>query len=184
MQLKFASRYAKALLDLAQEQNLLDTIAIDMKTIAATLRQHTDLHLMVKSPIIYSDKKMAVLNEVFVSVNALTKSFLQITIQKKREISLLEIAAEFIEQYNHKNNIVKATLTTAQVADEDTIINVKATITSQLNAKEVQLETVIDEQIIGGFVLQYGDKIFDASIQYDLKQIAKQFEDNAYVAKI
>jgi F-type H+-transporting ATPase subunit delta len=184
MQLKFAPRYAKALIEIATESNEIEAVYNDMKLIAETIASHSELHNMVKSPVVYGDNKLSVLNQVFSSTTTLTKTFIATTISKKREIHLLEIANEFVAQYNTINNIIKATYTTAQPADEATLANVKQSVKTQLNATSVELTTIVDESIIGGFILQYGDKIFDASIRYDLNQIAKQFEGNAYVAKV
>ena len=40
------------------------------------------------------------------------------------------------------------------------------------------------KDLIGGFVLQVGDKLVDASISYDLNTIARQFENNDFIYKI
>jgi F-type H+-transporting ATPase subunit delta len=48
----------------------------------------------------------------------------------------------------------------------------------------IELDEMVDEDIIGGFVLQLGDKLVDASIAYDLKAIARQFENNDFIYKI
>jgi F-type H+-transporting ATPase subunit delta len=50
--------------------------------------------------------------------------------------------------------------------------------------KKIELETEVKEDLIGGFVLVAGDKLIDASIAYDLKEIAKQFENNDFIYKI
>ena len=50
--------------------------------------------------------------------------------------------------------------------------------------RNIELETIIDETIIGGFVLQAGDKLIDASISYDLREIARQFENNDFIYNI
>jgi len=42
----------------------------------------------------------------------------------------------------------------------------------------------VDKDIIGGFVLQVGDKLIDASIAYDLKAISRQFENNDFIYKV
>lgn len=52
------------------------------------------------------------------------------------------------------------------------------------NMQNIELETIVNEKLIGGFVLQAGDKLIDASISYDLKEIAKQFENNDFIYKV
>jgi F-type H+-transporting ATPase subunit delta len=50
--------------------------------------------------------------------------------------------------------------------------------------KNIELEATVDPGIIGGFVLQAGDKLVDASISYDLKELSKQFENNDFIYKV
>jgi F-type H+-transporting ATPase subunit delta len=50
--------------------------------------------------------------------------------------------------------------------------------------QHIELETSVDQKLIGGFVLQVGDKLVDASIAYDLKQIARQFDNNDFIYKV
>jgi F-type H+-transporting ATPase subunit delta len=48
----------------------------------------------------------------------------------------------------------------------------------------VQLETVVDEKIIGGFTLEMDNQLLDASILRDLKDIKRQFDKNLFVNNI
>ena len=57
-------------------------------------------------------------------------------------------------------------------------------IKSTTEMQNIELETEVKEDIIGGFILQTGDKMVDASIAYDLKEIAKQFENNDFIYKV
>jgi F-type H+-transporting ATPase subunit delta len=50
--------------------------------------------------------------------------------------------------------------------------------------QNIELETIVKEDIIGGFILQTGDKMVDTSVAYDLKEIAKQFENNDFIYKV
>ncbi len=95
-----------------------------------------------------------------------------------------EIITAFIIQYKEYKNIHTVKLTTAfPVSDE-----VRKAITGQVRKASgfdnIELEEKVDANIIGGFVLQVGDKLVDASIAYDLKAIARQFENNDFIYKI
>ena len=57
-------------------------------------------------------------------------------------------------------------------------------IRATTNMEEIELLTVVDESLIGGFILQVGDKMVEGSVAYDLKQIARQFENNDFIYKI
>ena len=105
-------------------------------------------------------------------------------INKGREAGLPEIITAFIQQYKAKKGIYIVKLTTATpVSDElkNSIINqVKKTSVMQ----NIELEEKVDPAIIGGFVLQAGDKLIDASIAYDLQTISRQFDNNDFIYKV
>jgi F-type H+-transporting ATPase subunit delta len=105
-------------------------------------------------------------------------------INKNRESNLPEIINAFIEQYQKQKNIHTVKLTTAAPINEA----VRKAITDQVKKsgglENIELEEKVDENIIGGFVLQVGDKLVDASIAYDLKEIARQFDNNDFIYKI
>ena len=109
---------------------------------------------------------------------------MKLLIKKGREGALPEITHAFIRQYKiHKNIYVMKLTTASPVSDElkDAIVN---QITSTTEMKNIELETIVNEDIIGGFVLQAGDKLVDASVMFDLKTIARQFENNDFIYKV
>jgi F-type H+-transporting ATPase subunit delta len=104
--------------------------------------------------------------------------------KKNRESVLPEIASAFITQYKEYKNIYTVKLTTAGPVSNDVKNAVIAQVKKTSGYQNIELEEKVDKDIIGGFVLQVGDKLVDASIAYDLKSIAKQFENNDFIYKI
>lgn len=182
---RLANRYAKSLIDLAIERNELEKIYADIQLLTAITKGSRDFSNMLRSPIINPDTKKRIINAVLTDkVTDLTKSFIQLLIIKGREGNLSEICTAFVEQYKDYKNIYTVKLTTAAPLSDDlktAIINqVKATSDMQ----NIELETAVDKKLIGGFVLEAGDKLVDASVAYDLKLIAKQFENNDFIYKV
>lgn len=182
---RLASRYAKSLLDLSIEKGELETVFADMQWLQAVCKSNRDFVNMLKSPVISSDKKEKILEAITAGkISAMTAAFNRLLAIKHRENNLPEITDAFIALYkSHKNiHIVKLT-TAAPVSDA-----VKDEIVSQVkktsNMQHIELEATVDEKLIGGFVLQAGDKMIDASIAYDLRQIARQFENNDFIYKV
>lgn len=185
MQLKFASRYAKALIEISKEQSKLDTVYQNMQLVQATLKENSELRSLIKSPILKADKKESILQAVFGSkVDGLTMLFLKTTILKRREFYLDEICSDFVHQYNKMHKIISAKYTSATAVSQEVIEKVKSVMLEQTGAHKIEIETKINPDLIGGYVLEYDSNIVDGSILYDLRQIAKQFDDNEYVAKI
>ena len=89
-----------------------------------------------------------------------------------------------MEQYNIKNGIVKVKITTAAPISEETKNNIVASIKKSGIDKKLELETAINESLIGGFVLESEGNLVDASILRDLKDISKNFLNNDYIHKI
>lgn len=178
---RLSSRYAKSLLSLVVEQNKLEETLSDMKHIISVCSENKDLSLLLKSPIVKTDKKTSILSEIFSkSVSDVTMSFIQIITSKKREMYLEGIAESFISIYKVHNNIESVTLTTAAPIDENT----KSEILSYIkkNGKsDVELTEIIDEDILGGIIVKMGDKQLDASVIRDIKELKKTFNKNLYI---
>ena len=178
---RLATRYAKSLLDLAIEQNQLDAVYADMKLLKQITNSNPDFVNLLRSPVIASDKKDKIIEAVISSrVSKLTMLFAKLLTAKTRESNLPEISTAFIHQYNKLKNIHTVKLTTAvPVSDEvkkGIIEKVKGTVTGS-----IELETAVQEELIGGFTLQMGDTLVDATVLRDLNDVRKQFMNNEYV---
>ncbi|HRH65433.1 MAG TPA: ATP synthase F1 subunit delta [Bacteroidia bacterium] len=180
---KVSKRYAKSLIELAQERGVTDTVQADMKLFADTCAQNRDLSLLLSNPIIQSDKKMEILRKIFGGkMNALSISFFEIVTRKSREAYLEHIAKSYITLYKTQKGILTAEVTSAIGLDENLRKKVYAMV-SNSGKSEVELIEKIDPKLIGGFVLRIGDKQYDASISAELRKLAKEFSSNPYVRK-
>ncbi len=183
---RVASRYAKSLIELAQEQNKLDRVLEDVESFKKALKQNRDLHLFFKSPIINADKKQKIVSKIFEGkYDKLTLAFLQILIDKGREEYLPEIADEFIHQYKIIRHISTVRLITAAPLSEEAIKKIH----DQLQASgetdsEVEIITEVRPDLIGGFIIQFDDKVYDASVSHKLEKFKKEFVENLYVSQI
>lgn len=182
---RLAVRYAKSLLDLAQEQNKLELVYEDMKLLDNICKTNREFANVLKSPIIKEDKKNRIIESVTEGrINSLTASFIKLLGSKSREANLPEIISSFIEQYNVAKGIHRVKLTTAiEVSDE-----IKNDFISKIKASEgvehIELETLVDEKLVGGFVLEMEGYLADASIRRDLNDVQKQFMNNDYIQKL
>jgi F-type H+-transporting ATPase subunit delta len=182
---RLATRYAKSILDLAKEHKQLDTVYTDMQYINQLCATSKEFVNLLKSPIIKGDSKQNVLDAVTNGkIGNITQGFNKLLVAKHRENVLPEIATAFIDQYNQINGIHKVKLTTAQPLSAETKAQLVAKITSETSMQNVEIETLSNEELIGGFVLEYNNNLVDASILRDLKDIKKQFMNNEFVMKL
>jgi len=178
---RLTSRYAKSLLTLVIENNSLEETLEDMKLILAVCSENRDLTLLLKNPVVKSDKKLSILSDVFSkSITELTMTFINIITSKKREMFLDGIAESFVSLYKSHKNIKTVTLTTACTIDENTKSKILKYI--NMNGKsEVELTEVINEDIIGGLIIRMGYKQLDASVSKNIKELKKSFNKNLYI---
>lgn len=181
---RVASRYAKSFLGLSLEQGQLEQAYADMKQVAEVCKSNHEFVTFLKSPIIKTDKKQAVLKEVFGGkLNKITDGYIHLITSKKREIYLAEIAAEFVSQYKEHKKILTAVITTASGIDDNIRKQVMSIVKGSTN-QEVVLEERINKDLIGGFVVRVGDKQVDASIARKLSNLRQGFKENPYVNEL
>lgn len=182
---RLAGRYAKSLLDLAIERGELETVLADVQWLQALCNASAEFVNIMKSPVISNDKKRGVLEAVTKGkISEMTAGFNRLLVTKNRESNLPEILEAFVKQYKVYKNIHVVKLTTATAVTEAQKEAIIAKVKSVSDMVHIELETAVNEDLIGGFVLQTGDQLIDASIAYDLKNIARQFENNDFIYKI
>jgi len=182
---RIATRYAKSLLELAVEQNSLDKIYGDIQ-LFNTVAKNKDFSSMLKSPIISADKKQNVFNAIFDGkISDLTKAYFKLIINKRRESSLKEIALEFVDQYKKKKHISSVILTTASPMGEASVKGIMDELKKSANIDaNIELETKVDPSLIGGYILQFDNKLYDESVAHKLALLKKEFNKNEYIKNL
>jgi len=182
---RLASRYAKSLIDLANERGSLEPTFNDMQFFQQLIKGNRDFATLLRSPVVSSDTKLKIIDAVTAGrIGEITSLFVKLLIQKGRESALPEIATAFINQYKIEKGIQVVTLTTATPVSDEVRAQIIGQVKGHSNFQHIELQEKVDPNIIGGFVLQAGDKLIDASISYDLREIAKQFNNNDFIYKI
>jgi len=114
----------------------------------------------------------------------LTAAFTRLLVNKNREGELPEIIVAFIKQYKEHKGIHTVKLTTAVPVSDAVKNQIIDQVRKTSGMQNIEVESVVDPGIIGGFVLQTGDKLIDASISYDLRAISRKFENNDFVYNV
>jgi F-type H+-transporting ATPase subunit delta len=183
---RIASRYAKSILDLAVEKNCLEAVLDDMRALHHVCAMSPEFEMMLQSPVIKGDKKIAVLFAVLKSqqLNELTNGFIKLLVAKGRELNLPGIAEAFITQYNLLKHIRTVKLTTAAPLTDAVKNSIVSKVAGYMPKDTMNLETKVDESLIGGFVLELEDQLFDASAKKKLNEIRSRIIDHTYETKI
>ena len=181
---RIASRYAKSLIQLAQENGKLDEVINDIKSIDRAFEGSRDLKLMFRSPIIPADKKQNIVDKLFKGkVNDILYRFMTLMISKGREKHFHEMVESFILQFNEIKNITPVTITSAIKLDAGLVQSILSSLKNKEKLGEIELTEVIDESIIGGFILTYGDKMIDSSVTRNLGGLRNIVDDDSYIKK-
>jgi F-type H+-transporting ATPase subunit delta len=170
---KSAGRYAQALLDLSIEKGNLESVAADMKFFATVCQDNRDLELMLESPIVKADKKIAVLTAVFDQFDAVTKSFMQLIVKNGREGILPQIAASFEGILKAHKGIIPVTLISAKKLDGSVKDSILAKVQGMAKGT-LEVTEEIDESLIGGFMVRMGDHQIDASVSSQLGKLKQR----------
>jgi len=173
MQSRAAIRYAKAMYDIANEESSVNEVYKDMTFINELNSSSPDFkNLLSNSQINYQDKKKAILS-LTKSGNAITEKLIDLLIHNKRVTIIGDIAISFTQLYNKHNNIKEATVITASPINKE----LESDILSKINmsdAKSISLTNVVDPSIIGGFIIRYDGKEYNASLKQNLNNLKKE----------
>jgi len=179
--IRVASRYVKSLLSLAVEQGVLEAVHTDMLLFAKVCKENRGFRMMLSSPIIRHEKKREVLTKVFSGkLNEMSMSIIEILTRKNREPLLPAIAEEFHNAYNEHKGIGKASITTTIPMDAEMRTTIESIVKKLSEKKKVELDEKVDKELIGGFILNIGDRQVDASVKSKLKSLQLKFEENYY----
>ncbi|MEL6592928.1 MAG: ATP synthase F1 subunit delta [Bacteroidota bacterium] len=169
-------RYAKSVYGLAEERKELDAVRNDMQLITETVAQSRDLYNLLQSPLVAASKKQAVIKGVFGEAvkTEMVQHLLEIVVRKGREQFIPNIARAFLELYDQDHKILRGTLTSAYEMDAKQIEEIKS-IMQQKSGQTLEIETEVDEDLIGGFTLKVGDRLFDGSIAGSIRRARREF---------
>jgi len=172
-----AIRYAKAVLSLATDQNKAEAINNDMKLMAKTIADNIELGNMLDNAVIKSETKKATLLAVFHNLNEISSNLFDVLISNKRLNILNDVAIQYSVLFDEFKGKQVAKVTTAIPMTKELEVKVLAKI-KELTNKEITLENIVDETILGGFILRVGDKQYNASVSDKLNKLKREFTLN------
>ena len=180
---KAALRYAKAIISLAKDKGVTGEVNEDMKTIHDTIDGTGDLRTFLKSPVIKDSIKKNALLEIFKGVNGITSGMFDILMENNRLEILSQVTSKYMFLYNQMNNVQVAQVTTAFPLTPALEAKIQQKV-KELTGNEAKIENLIDESIIGGFILRVGDIQYNGSVHAQLNNLKREFKNNTYVSKI
>ena len=167
-----SDRYASALYDLASEKKLVDIVLDDLLFIQSMIKNNKDLKLVIKSPLIKSNDKLEILQNILKSKNPneLSSTFLKVLSKNKRFQKTVDIISQFKNINAQKRGDVLADITSAEKLSNEQQDNIKEQLRTILGDK-LSLSYKVDEQIIGGLIIKVGSKMIDTSLSNKINKL-------------
>ena len=168
-----SDRYAQALFELSQSDNSTDKIQDDLKLVSETLKEYSDLRNLLAHPIISSQDKKEMFNQIFGDkISKYTQNIIMLLIDKKRDSLIPEIAELYKEMYNKLHSRVVADVYTSVEIGSAQLVLLRKRLESYLD-KNVEIDTHVDEKIIGGVLVKIGDRVIDGTLKTKFENMAK-----------
>jgi len=165
--------YASALLDIGQERKILSQLEEELGFIAKLLDDR-DLVLFFSAPGVTKDSKKAFGDRIFKGeLSEISVNFLKTLIDNNRQLSIKDIHEALIELIDELNNRQRVQVVSSSSLTAEAAKKIKDALEKKFN-KEIIIEEVVDETIIGGIVIKIGDLVIDGSLAKDLRNIREK----------
>lgn len=169
---EIAEPYAQALMSVAKSNNLTDQIGEDTQSLLALTKESEDLRTMLDSPVIEASKKKAVLRQVVGDqIHPFTLNILLLLVDRGRIMLLPEVCKQYQELLRQLKQAVLAEVTSAIELNHEQKEAIKQKVMAVTQAQQVELETSVDPDLLGGVVIKVGSQVIDASLRGQLRRI-------------
>jgi F-type H+-transporting ATPase subunit delta len=170
---EIARTYAGALFQAALERGKLDAIREQLAQFADAVAESRDLQVFLFSPYFSSAEKRDGIAKAVSGAEPELVNFLELLAEKHRMPVIFRIRDRFDDLWAEENKQLEVRLTSAVELDPEVVRRVGAEIERQTNRK-IELESAVDEDIIGGLVLRVGNMVVDASLRGRLERLRKE----------
>lgn len=161
-----AKRYGKALFEVAQKHGLLQEVGADLQLILDSLAS-SDISKWLSHPATSTERKKAILENSFAEIQSLTKNFLFLLVDEKRENELTKITAEYKKLALEATGMAEAVVTTAYPMTSSEKAELVTTF-AEIIGKKLVIDERVDSDILGGVIVQVGDRLYDGSLKTKL----------------
>ena len=177
---KISVRYAKALLSIAIEKDILDKLKDDMTLVHNICKNNSEFISMIESPVIKTSQKWSVIKQLFESViHEHCLGFLELIFINKREIFIEAICRVFLDLYREHKGIKNVFISSVIPLDNEIKTRITEVLKNAYNS-EIVLEEIVNKKLIGGFILRIEDQQIDASILTQLKRVKRELIGSDY----
>ena len=165
-------RYARALFELAKEDQKTAEVRSELDTLAALFDVSADLREALLTPLYPVKERRAVLSSIAQAegLSRLVTNFYSYLIDQRRLVDFSSIREEFTRLVDADSGLITAQVVSASPLDDQRRDRLQRAL-SERTGLDVRLEVEVDESLIGGVVANVGDLVFDGSIRAQLESL-------------
>lgn len=165
-----ANRYARAAFALASEEGAVETWSRQLAVVRDVL-ENPAAQAVLDNPSTAPDVKQRAVTELDLpGIGGGALNMMRLLVHDRRTHLIREIVESFDALADAAAGRVRATVTTAVELSAKDLDSLRSGLSSSLG-KDVRLESRVDPRILGGLVLQVGDRLTDASVAGRLQQL-------------
>lgn len=165
-------RYARALYKFALEQNRTKEVYDEMKTVADSFSSNPDLIKVLSNPFVdAADKKKVLLAAAGEKPGEDYSRFVKLVLDHHREEFAYLMALAYRDLYRQENKISKVKITVATLLPEEQMAKLRGVVEKGFPNRTFEHETVVNPDLIGGFVIDVDSTRMDASVSGELEQL-------------
>lgn len=164
--------YAQALMSVAQANNLTEPFGDDIRSLLSVLEGSKDLQGFFANPLIKRENKKGAIDQICGGkVNPLMLNFLKILVDKDRILFLEGIGKQYLAKLRELNKTVVAQVTSAIPLTDEQKQSVREQVQGMTGQQQVEIETKIDTDLLGGVIIKVGSQVIDASLRGQLRRL-------------
>ena len=167
-----AGRYATALFELADQAGALDTVAADLQGLSGLIDTSVDLKRLMRSPVFSTDEQAAAMSAILTKagVQTLTQNFIGVVIANRRIFALQDMIRAYGQLLAQSRGEISADVTSAHPLGDPQVAALKEALNAAMG-RDVQIETRVDKELLGGLVVKVGSRMIDSSLRTKLNNL-------------
>lgn len=172
-----ARRYVRAIFELAEEQDKLETVGRQIGELNALIGGHEELSSIFANPAIPAQTKQKIFAELEpqLEIDPLCANFMKLLIRKGRINYLELILSEYRKLERERRGIVVVNVSTARPLSETLQQQLRRKL-AEVSGKEVEIKTTEEPELIGGLVARIGGTIYDGSVARQLELVQQRLK--------
>ncbi|AFY56122.1 ATP synthase F1 subcomplex delta subunit [Rivularia sp. PCC 7116] len=165
--------YAEALMSIAQSNNVADKFDSDVRSLLNLIKESQPLQNFFANPFISGEDKKGVISKILSDdTNPIFRNFLMLLVDRRRITLVEDIAEEYLAKLRELNQTVLAEVISAVPLTDEQQQTIKEKVKSMTDAREVELNSTIDSDIIGGVIIKVGSQVVDSSLRGQLRRLS------------